>query len=235
MAGTGTGSAKRTVLVVDDERDVRDLLERLLSGAGYRVVVSANGLEGVKAFYDLRPDLVLLDIRMPQLDGRQVLQRIREVAATPVIMLTGLGLETDKVQALRGGADDYLVKPFGRDELLARCEAVLRRAQRPRPAGAFEDDGLRIDFVRHEVLFKGSSIDLSPLEFRLLGALVRHAGKAVTGEELIKETWDDGYGTQEGLRVYIGYLRKKLGAAGERITSIRGFGYRYEGAPVSGT
>ena len=159
---------KANILVVDDEENFRELLLFLLNSAGYAVRTSADGQGGLKAFLSWRTDLVVLDIVMPRMNGWELLERIRSLSKTPVIVLTCLGEEAQKVRALRGGADDYLAKPFGPAEFLARVESVLRRARGP--AGIeelYKDPALDMDFERHRVRIRGREVQLSPLEFRL--------------------------------------------------------------------
>src|SRR5436853_6395785 len=163
------------VLVVDDESDIRGLVQELLQRAGYDVIEAPDGNEGLKRFHAERPDLVILDVQMPGLDGWGVLERIRELSEVPVIMLTARTDELDKVRGLRAGADDYVTKPFGRQELLARVEAHLRR----KPEGAKEpatyaDGFVAIDFPQRSVTAGGTPVALTPLEFRLLVAFVRN-------------------------------------------------------------
>ena len=221
----------QTVLVIDDEEHLRSALEATLTEANYRVVLAPEGTAGLRAFFEARPDLVVLDIRMPNMDGRTILDRIREVADTPVIMLTALGDEKDKVLALKGGADDYVEKPFRPAELVARCEAVLRRSRRSaQPEDRYVDGVVQIDYLRQEVVVQGQTVDLSPLEYRLLSALVRNANITVGPDALMNTVWGEGYGSLDSLRVSIGNLRKKLqvdAGTPKLIETVREFGYRY--------
>src|SRR5947208_5827241 len=156
------------VLVVDDESDIRGLVQELLQRAGYDVIEAADGNEGLKRFHAKKPDLVILDVQMPGLDGWGVLERIRELSEVPVIMLTARAAELDKVRGLRAGADDYVTKPFGRQELLARVEALLRRSSGPPEVReAYSDGAVHIDFASREVGINERPIALTPLEFRL--------------------------------------------------------------------
>src|SRR5438128_1897619 len=161
------------VLVVDDDPDIRNLVAELLRRAGHDVVEAEDGRAGLRSLYALPPDLVLLDVSMPELDGWQTLERIRDLSDVPVLMLTARGDELERVRGLQAGADDYVVKPFGRQELVARVQALLRRAG---PLAAeqqehYEDDRLTIDFAQRAVTFEGEAVSLTPLEFRLLAAL----------------------------------------------------------------
>lgn len=225
-----------TVLVIDDEVDLRSLLQSTLERADYNVVLAAGGQEGLRAFFEARPVLAIVDIIMPDMSGWTVLERIREVSETPVIMLTALGQEADRIKGLKGGADDYVAKPFSPNELVARCEAVLRRtqwakAQADQEVDAYRDSVLQVNFRRREVYVTGEKVDLSPLEYRLLTALVQNPRIVVDPDELEDRAWGVGYGSRESLRVYIGNLRKKLNVSPEvpaLIETVRGFGYRYE-------
>ena len=219
------------ILVVDDDSEIRDLMEELLKEEGYEIVVAADGKKGLQAFFAHQPELVVLDLMMPQMDGWNLLERIREVSEAPVIILTALGREHQKVRGLRSGADDYVVKPFSKAEFLARVKAALRKA---RPSQGieerYEDATLVVDFPRHQVYLKGEKIDLTPQEFRLLGALVRNTNLVMSSNRLLDLCWGEGFGGPENVRVYIGYLRKKLEVDPRRpqlIKTVREFGYRY--------
>ena len=225
--------AKR-VLVVDDEDDIRLLVTSRLRRAGYDVIGAADGQEGIRVFYSQRPDLVILDVAMPVMDGWHVLQRIREVSNAPVLMLTAAASERDKIKGLKSGADDYIAKPFSGDELEARVEAALRRAAIV-PDGSesdiFNDDALSVDFPRHEVVVRGHTVDLSPTEFRLLTTLVKQADRVLTQNQLLDQVWGEEYADSlDVVRLYIGYLRRKIEAEPTKptlIETVRGFGYRY--------
>ena len=224
----------RKILVIDDEDDVRTLLEVRLQRAGYDVVTAPDGREGLRLFYGVRPDLVILDIAMPVMDGWQVLERLREVSDVPVLMLTAAAQEVDKVKGLKSGADDYITKPFSGEELLARIEAALRRSPiGPDDAGsnAYHDSETSIDFPRHEVVVRGETVDLSPTEFRLLAVLTRHAGQVLSQDQLLDQVWGSEYAESvDVVRLYIGYLRRKIERDSGRpklIETVRGFGYRY--------
>lgn len=228
-----------TVLVVDDDPDIRGLVRELLERAGHRVATAADGREGLRALFASPPDLVLLDVNMPNLDGWQVLERIRDLTDVPVIMLTARAAELEKVRGLRAGADDYVTKPFGRQELLARVEAQLRRSGVRREAvETYEDGYLTIDFAQRQVLVRGRPVSLTPLEFRLLATLVRHANAVLSRDQLLELVWGDPYGVSgDQVKIYIGYLRRKLGESADEgpIETVRGFGYRYRAPEASGT
>ena len=234
-----SGSVKSAeVLVVEDEDDVRRLVRVLLERAGHSVVEAANGLEALRRLEGGAPDLVVLDVAMPELDGWQTLERIRDLSDVPVLMLTARAGELDKVRGLRGGADDYVTKPFGRQELLARVEALLRRTSGPPEVrSAYEDGAVRIDYVSREVVAGGHAVQLTPLEFKLLSAFVRHPNETLSRARLLELVWGDvdGFGGDQ-VKLYVGYLRRKLGwgpSDGGPLETIRGFGYRYR-PPAAG-
>jgi DNA-binding response OmpR family regulator len=220
-----------SVLVVDDDGDVRALVAELLSRAGYRVSQAENGRKALKTLYDERPDLIVLDVSMPELDGWGTLERIRELSDVPVMMLTALGAELEKVRALRAGADDYMTKPFGRQELLARVENLLRRAPKRDLPQAYSDGQLEVDFAQRRVRAGDETIELTPLEFRLLTAFVDNPGQLLAHDQLLELAWGGERGSsRDQVKLYVGYLRRKLAAAGvpaESIETVRGFGYRY--------
>ena len=223
---------RASVLVIDDEADIRGLLRELLERAGYEVAEGVNGRDGLRALYATSPDLVLLDVSMPELDGWQTLERIRDVSDVPVVMLTARAAELEKVRGLKAGADDYVTKPFGRQELLARVEAHLRRAgERAEQPGTYADGLLTIDFAQREVTVNGSQVTLTPLEFKLLSTFVRNPNQVLSHEQLLELVWGDALtGSRARTKLYVGYLRQKLSAAddGESpIETVRGFGYRY--------
>jgi DNA-binding response OmpR family regulator len=220
-----------SVLVVDDDGDVRALVAELLSRAGYRVSQAENGRKALKTLYDERPDLIVLDVSMPELDGWGTLERIRELSDVPVMMLTALGAELEKVRALRAGADDYMTKPFGRQELLARVENLLRRAPKRDLPQAYSDGQLEVDFAQRRVRAGDETIELTPLEFRLLTAFVDNPGQLLAHDQLLELAWGGERGSsRDQVKLYVGYLRRKLASAGvpaESIETVRGFGYRY--------
>jgi DNA-binding response OmpR family regulator len=221
----------RRVLVVDDDDDIRLLLEGLLEGAGFAVDTAKDGRLALRAFHGHPADLVVLDLSMPELDGFETLERLRDLSDVPVILLTARSGEIDKVRGFRAGADDYVVKPFGRQELLARIEALLRRAPQPTHLEHYEDGALSIDYERRLVMCRGLPVRLTPLEFRLLVALVEHAGRVLSADQLVEHGWGHTAGvSRDQVKLYVSYLRKKLGqdAGGfQPIETVRGFGYRY--------
>ncbi|HEX2046003.1 MAG TPA: response regulator transcription factor [Gaiellaceae bacterium] len=220
------------VLVVDDDADIRNLVRELLGRQGYTVDEAPNGRDGLRAFYAASPDLVLLDVSMPELDGWQTLERIRDLSDVPVVMLTARAAELEKVRGLKAGADDYVTKPFGRQELLARVEALLRRAgPRADAPETYGDALLRVDFAQRSVSVRGRDVVLTPLEFRLLGAFVRHPNQVLGHDQILELVWGDSLAaSRDQVKLYVGYLRRKLEAGGAdpgAIETVRGFGYRY--------
>lgn len=219
------------VLVVDDEESVRDLACEIVQRAGYKVITAVDGQEGWKTFFAWQPDLVVTDIRMPKINGWELLDRIREVSEVPVIILSALDDEVDTVRGLRNGADDFVVKPIRSAEFLARIEAALRKSQpRSEADEEYRDSALHIDFLRHRVYVRGDPVKLTALEFRLLTSLARSAGQVLSTDRLLDHCWPEGERGPEIVRVYIGYLRKKLkdqAKSSQLIETVRGFGYRY--------
>jgi DNA-binding response OmpR family regulator len=222
------------ILVVDDDADIRLLLEQLFGRTGALVRSAENGRVALRELHGWRPDLVVLDVAMPELDGFQTLERIRDVSEVPVLMLTARGEELERVRGLKAGADDYVVKPFGRQELVARVEALLRRAARtPRTEdGERYDDGrLTIDFGERAVSIDGRDVRLTPLEFKLLSTFVRHRRQVLSRDQLLEHVWRDTAGVGgDQVKLYVGYLRKKLNPDRPDeapIETVRGFGYRY--------
>jgi DNA-binding response OmpR family regulator len=225
-----TTAPLRGVLVVDDDDDIRLLLAELLRGAGYAVETACDGRAALRTFHETRCDLVVLDLSMPELDGFETLERLRDLSDVPVILLTARGGEIDKVRGFRAGADDYVVKPFGRQELLARIEALLRRAPAPNHQERYDDGAISIDHGTRVVLCRGLPVRLTPLEFRLLDAFTRHPGQVLSAEQLIVHCWGHEAGvSRDQVKLYVSYLRKKLGQSDgfQPIETVRGFGYRY--------
>jgi DNA-binding response OmpR family regulator len=224
--------SRARILVVDDEADIRRLLRELLERAGYEVDEADNGRSGLRAAYAAPPDLVILDVSMPELDGWQALERLRDVSDVPVLMLTARGGELEKVRGLTRGADDYVTKPFGRQELLARVQALLRRSTSPvETVETYADDVLTVDFAQRAVTVGDREVSLTPLEFKLLTAFIRHPNQVLSREQLLDLVWGDAYGVSgDQVKLYVGYLRRKLNpeAPGQApVETVRGFGYRY--------
>ena len=223
---------KGRVLVIEDDADVALGIQTVLSRSGFDVASSADGRQGLRDFHASRPDLVVLDIGLPSLDGWEVLERIRDMSDVPVLLLTARGNEGDKVRGLDGGADDYLTKPFGNRELAARVHALLRRPRAQREDTDSYDDGtVLMKFASHEVSVNAKPVELTPTEFRLLGALVRHQGQTLSAEQLLELAWNDPFAVgPERVKFAVMRLRRKLGqstAASLPIEAVRGFGYRY--------
>lgn len=224
-----------TILIVDDEARIRDVVRMNLEMEHYRVLEAANGIEALEQLRDYLPDLVVLDVQMPEMDGFETLRHIREVSTVPVIMLTVMQTEQDKIRGLDLGADDYLAKPFSPRELLSRIRALLRRSLMPSPARKTEivvDDNLKIDFSRREVIVRGQKVVLRPTEYRLLYHLVSNAGRLLTHETLLSKVWGREYRDEAHyLRLYITYLRQKIEedpAHPQYIVTERGIGYRFK-------
>jgi DNA-binding response OmpR family regulator len=224
------GAGGPQVLVIEDEPDIARALRAVLESGGLQVLAAPDGRAGLRAFHADRPAVVLLDINLPVLDGWTVLDRIRELSDTPVMLLTSHGAEMEKVRGLRAGADDYLTKPFGNAELLARVQALLRRSRPAAPAAEVYDDGLvKVAFAAHEVRVSDVPVSLTPTEFRLLAALVRRPGETLSAEQLLEQAWQDPAGIgPDRVKFAVMRLRRKLGQQGDRpIGAVRGFGYRY--------
>jgi two-component system KDP operon response regulator KdpE len=205
---------EKQILVVDDEPSIQNFIKRNLELRAFKVALANNGFEALSLFDQANFALIILDIMMPRMDGLETCRRIRQQSTVPIIVLTALGEESDKIAALDQGADDYLTKPFGVGELLARVNAVLRRshwADQPISAGTQRFGSLEIDFEQHRVWKDTELIKLSPTEFELLQELALHPGKIFTHEALLRRVWGTEYHSEsEYLRVYIGRLRRKL-------------------------
>ena len=225
---------RKKILVIEDDEDIRTVVVTRLNLAGYETTMASDGKEGLRHFYGDRPDLVLLDIAMPVMDGWQVLERLREVSDVPVLILTAGVQERDKLRGLRSGADDYITKPFSGEELLARVEVALRRAGAAADESAstsYSDSEIAIDFAIHEVFVRGEPVELSPTEFRLLAVLTKSANQVLSQDQLLDQVWGREYvGSLDVVRLYVGYLRRKIELNHEApslIETVRGFGYRY--------
>jgi DNA-binding response OmpR family regulator len=217
------------ILAVDDEPRYLEIIRFNLQTAGYQVATAGSGEEAVDAFEGEEPSLIVLDVMLPGIDGFEVLRRIRERSSVPVIMLTAKGAEEDKVQGLRLGADDYVTKPFSAQELLARVEAVLRRAQPPQRSDRLEIGDLQIDQAQKQVSVGGRAVRLSPTEYRLLVYLAEQAGVVLSRDDLLTHVWGEAYkGEDEILRVTLWRLRQKLAddpSAPRYIVTRPGLGY----------
>ena len=226
-------SADPLVLIVDDETPIRRFLRLSLVGERYRVAEAGSAAEALGRIVALRPDLVILDLGLPDRDGLGLLREVREWSAVPIVVVSAREKEDDKVAALEAGADDYLTKPFGVGELIARVKVALRHAASTGvPAGesTFASGELRVDLVRRQVFVAEREVRLTPIEYRLLSVLVKHAGKVLTHRQLLHEVWGPEYGDENHyVRVYVAQLRRKLEADPARPRYLRtepGVGYR---------
>ena len=221
---------KVRVLVVDDERPIRRFLRTSLEVHGYDIFEAADGLEALAAVVNHRPDLLILDLGLPELDGVEVTRRLREWTQIPIIVLSVRDQEADKIAALDAGADDYLTKPFGIGELLARMRVALRRTSTPGSEPVFTTGDLTVDLGRRVVMAGGQVVQLTPTEYDLLRVLVTHAGKVLTHHHLMRQVWGGGYDEEVHiLRVNISNLRRKIEPDPSRPTYIvtePGVGYR---------
>jgi DNA-binding response OmpR family regulator len=220
------------ILVVDDDEDIRSLLRELLHRGGYQVDEAPNGRAALRQLFEVPPALVLLDVSMPELDGYQTLERIRDLSDVPVIMLTARTQELERVRGLASGADDYVSKPFGRQELLARIQALLRRTGgKSEVAASYRDAFVEIDYPQRRVVVGERDVQLTPLEFKLLSAFVQHPNQVLSRDQLLELVWGDPYGVSgDQVKLYVGYLRKKLDPVAPEsvpVETVRGFGYRY--------
>jgi two-component system phosphate regulon response regulator PhoB len=225
----------KRILVVDDEKDVTELLDYKFRQAGYSVRALNDPLRAIGLARDFRPDLILLDLMMPELTGIQLLRMIRSDALlqdTPVILLTAKGETVDKVRGLETGADDYVTKPFDARELLLRVQSLLRRAKSAaaKPSTRLVAGDLLLDIERHQVTSNGKEIDLTATEFKLLRLLLERKGRVQTREELLADVWNYSPDLEtRTVDTHVRRLREKLGASGEVIETIRGVGYRVSG------
>ena len=233
--GQGEGMAsddKDKVLIIEDDLDVREVVQVCLDKEGYETCMAGDGLAGIREFYAQRPDLVVLDIGLPKMDGWEVCRRIRELSDVPIIMLTGQADVPQRVRGLDLGADDYLLKPFGAAELAARVRAVLRRHRTAPPADdeSFSDGVLSVDFGQRLVHLRGEEVALSTKEFAVLSYLVKNAGRLLTHEQILDRVWGADYYSADTVKQYISYLRHKLEEDPREpklIGTVRGVGYRY--------
>ena len=224
-------SKKAAVLVVDDDVRMLRMMQRILELEGYRVLTATGGDAALDVFDEETPDLVLLDIMMPGMDGYMVCQRIREFCQTPIIMVTAKGNDEEKVEALDAGADDYVTKPFSSSVLAARARAVLRRTklwdERPEPAFCSAD--LVVDFARHMVTVGDKEVNLTATEYRMLSYLARNAGRVVTPDQILEKVWGEEYiGEHHLLQVNMARLRQKIGDDAKNLRYILtkpGIGY----------
>jgi DNA-binding response OmpR family regulator len=225
-------SDRTRILVVDDDQDIRQLLRALLERAGYVVDEAEDGRAALRILFTTPPALVILDVTMPDMDGYETLERIRDLSEVPVLMLTARAQELEKVRGLSAGADDYVAKPFGRQELLARVQALLRRSGgKSEVVETYADDFVQVDYGQRRIVVENRDVQLTPLEFKLLAAFVQNPNLVLSRDQLLELVWGDPYGVSgDQVKLYVGYLRKKLVPDAPEtapIETVRGFGYRY--------
>lgn len=223
----------KTVLVVDDERAIQRFLRASLEENGFAVIDASTGKSAIDLAVSRKPDVVLLDLTLPDLDGLVVLKRLREWSSAPVIVVSARGQESDKIAGLDLGADDYLIKPFGVEELLARIRVALRHAERAArdPEPVYEHGDLKIDLAARRVWLAKKEVRLSPLQYALLAALVRSAGRVVAQKQLLKELWPEGGSTPEALRILVHQTRHRIEKEPVRPRHLKtepAVGYRLE-------
>ena len=219
----------RNILVADDEERMRRLVGDILRKAGFNILEAADGRQALQLFRDQPLDLLILDVMMPGYDGWAVCREVRKNSAVPIIMLTARGEETDELFGFDLGADEYIAKPFSLRILLARVEALLRRAGSTPPPTICTLGGLKIDRAGHYIYVDDQTVDLTAKEFELLVYLADHNGRALTREQILNAVWDyDYYGDIRTVDAHIKNIRLKLGARGEYIQTVRGVGYRFE-------
>lgn len=228
--------SKGRILVVDDDKTLVRLLREALTKADFDVVTAANGIDALQELYAKQPDLVLLDVMMPRMDGWETAQRIRQVSQVPIVMLTAKDEESDKLKGFSVGVDDYVTKPFSFAEIIARIQAVLNRSRRAAPEHKpkrYSSGDLVIDIESRRVTKAGKVIDLTPTEYRLLVALAENAGRVLSHEQLLNKVWGYEFGEDTGyVKRYIWYLRRKIEddpRNPEYILTERGFGYIFPG------
>jgi len=233
LEGVGMGD-KTKLLIIEDDADLVKALELYFARAEYSVITAANGLEGLQTLYNERPDMVILDIAMPKLDGWEVCRRIRELSQVPIVILTARVQEEERIKGLKLGADDYVVKPFSLKELEARLEAVLRRAKAARPMKEgviFANQELVIDSDRLMVTRDGKHVELTPTELRLLLYLAENEGRVLTHRQILEKIWGAEYvDDADYVKLFVYRLRRKIEADAESpkyILSERGIGYRF--------
>lgn len=227
-----TDSAAK-ILLVEDEQQIRRFLRVTLGSHGYALIEANTGRDGLMLAATEKPDLIILDLGLPDIDGLDFTKQLREWSSTPVIVLSARGQEGDKIAALDSGADDYLTKPFGTGELLARMRVALRHAERMRAEtqeSFFKFGKISIDLAKREVLKDGQELHLTPIEYKLMALLLRYSGKVLTHKQILKEVWGDAYSDEHHyLRVYMGQLRHKLEenpARPKHLITEPGVGYR---------
>jgi DNA-binding response OmpR family regulator len=229
----GHAADKPKVMLVEDDITLRETLALNLRAEGYQVVEAEDGEQGLELGRQTSPDLVILDVMLPKLDGLTLCRILRRESRAPIILLTARGTETDKIIGLESGADDYVVKPFSLGELLARVRAGLRRGGSPEPATELQSGDLRLDLLARKVYLGHAELELAPREFELLATLMRNRGAVLTRDLLLATVWGDDYlGDSRTVDVHIRWLRQKIEpdpSQPERIVTLRGVGYRFEG------
>lgn len=226
------------ILLVEDEQQIRRFLRVTLSSSGYNLIEASTGQEGLMLAATQKPDIIILDLGLPDMDGLDFTKQLREWCSTPVIVLSARGQESDKISALDAGADDYLTKPFSTGELLARLRVAIRHSEQNKSEQAetkYEFGKIKVDLGKREVLKEGQELHLTPIEYKLLALLLRHHGKVLTHRQLLKEVWGDAYSDENHyLRVYMGQLRHKLednAARPRHLITEPGVGYRLKIEP----
>ncbi len=226
--------ARATILVIEDEAPIRRFLRPAIEAAGYRLVEAASGHDGILQASQTTPDVIILDLGLPDMDGIEVIRRVREWSGAPILILSARGHEPDKVTALDAGADDYVQKPFGVPELMARVRAALRHSiarAKPADAPAVQAGRLLIDLARREVRRDGAIVHLTPIEYKLLATLVKNAGLMLTQRQLLKEVWGPGHAEETHyLRIFVRQLRQKLEdnpSRPQHLITEAGVGYRF--------
>ncbi|MCW5850406.1 MAG: response regulator transcription factor [Anaerolineae bacterium] len=222
------------VLIIDDDTTLLLLLRQSLEKAGYTVLTAAHGLAGLQQMYEHRPDLIILDVMMPRMDGWETVSRIREMSQVPVIMLSAKDAEADKIRGFAAGVDDYVTKPFSFAELTARVGAVLHRTRQTvpaRPSHLYQVGDVTIDLEERRVTKRGETVSLTPTEYKLMAVLVENAGRVLSREQLLSQVWGDAYlGDTDYIKRYVWYLRQKLEddpSTPEYVLTDRGFGYSF--------
>ena len=225
---------EKRVLITDDALDIRKILEKVFRDAGAETIVATNGAEGLRYFFSEKPDLVILDVMMPEMDGFEVCHRIRQVSSVPIILLTALNSDDEIVRGLDSGADDFITKPFNSNVLVAHARAIFRRLELPqdtKPRLFYSDDYLTVDLEKRYVAVQGESINLSRTEYNLLAYLVQNAGWIRTFEQILENVWGPEYqDSLEYIHVYISHLRKKIEKDPKNplyLETGHGVGYRF--------
>jgi two-component system KDP operon response regulator KdpE len=229
------------ILVIEDDPAIASLTQLQLENRGYQVEIAKNGVEGLRQAYAWQPDLVVLDIMMPDMDGWTVCERLRELSDVPIVFVTAIGKEHDIVRGLEMGADDYIVKPFSPRELVARVEAVMRRGERSRgsaiEARTYENGPLSVNLESRQVKLNSEHVDLTPIEFKLLSTFIRNEDKVLTHRFLLSQVWGPAYEEErQYLKLYVWYLRQKIEedpSSPRLILTERGVGYRLVRADIS--